>query len=198
MGRLLKFIRLLLLTIFAISVSAAAPATARVASLPTPVHHEYAYDVVPTVTTSPECYARGRAIAAKRPGRPAVNAPSWFRGASHRCVTTAHQFVATNTADDLAAGAGKVPGGWGAGAPNKKGVGTRWTDPDNAGNGVRVDAGNPANSQVTQQVDHVVVRYNGQVIGRDGRPITGSIANNPSQAHIPLSEWLTWKSWFKP
>ena len=41
MGRLLKFIRLLLLTIFAISVSAAAPATARVASLPTPVHHEY-------------------------------------------------------------------------------------------------------------------------------------------------------------
>jgi RHS repeat-associated protein len=106
----------------------------------------------------------------------------------------------TNTAggwlDDAATA--KVPSGWGPGAATKKGVGTRWTDPANPGNGVRIDQGNPLNTQITQQVDHVVVRYNGQVIGRNGQPISGSIAQNAEQAHIPLSEWQTWKSWFAP
>jgi hypothetical protein len=107
---------------------------------------------------------------------------------------------ATNTAggwlDDAATA--KVPSEWGPGAATKKGVGTRWTDPANPGNGVRIDQGNPLNTQVTQQVDHVVVRYNGQVIGRNGQPISGSIAQNAEQAHIPLSEWQTWNSWFAP
>ncbi len=63
---------------------------------------------------------------------------------------------------------------------------------------VRIDAGNPANSQVTQQVDQVAIRYIGRVIGRDGRPIAGKIADNAVQAHIPLGEWLKWSTWFKP
>jgi RHS repeat-associated protein len=107
---------------------------------------------------------------------------------------------ATNTATgwlDEAATA-NVPSGWGPGAATKKGVGTRWTDPANPGNGIRIDQGNPLNSQVTQQVDHVVVRYNGQVIGRNGQPISGSIAQNAEQAHIPLTEWQTWNTWFAP
>ncbi len=92
----------------------------------------------------------------------------------------------------------KVPSGWGPGRPNIKGVGTRWTDPANQGNGIRIDQGNPLSTQVSQQVDHVVVRSGGEVIGRDGRPIVGSIKDNYDMAHIPLDEWLTWSSWNSP
>jgi hypothetical protein len=92
----------------------------------------------------------------------------------------------------------KVPSEWGAGTVTKKGEGVRWTDPQNEGNGIRIDAGNPANSQTSQQVDHVLVRRNGQVIGRDGNPISGSIKDNFDQAHIPLSEWQKWSSWDHP
>ncbi|MEV4113264.1 polymorphic toxin-type HINT domain-containing protein [Nonomuraea sp. NPDC049695] len=91
-----------------------------------------------------------------------------------------------------------IPSEWGSGKPNKKGVGTRWQDPENQGNGVRIDRGNPDNPQPSQQVDHVVVRYNGRVIGRDGNPITGSIKDNFENAHIPFSEWSTWSTWYKP
>jgi hypothetical protein len=92
----------------------------------------------------------------------------------------------------------KFPESWGAGVPNKKGVGERWQDPANPGNGVRVDQGNPLNSQVVQQVDHVVVRSDGRVIGRDGQPIQGSIRDNPEAAHIPVSEYRKWETWFSP
>jgi len=92
----------------------------------------------------------------------------------------------------------KVPTGWGEGAPTRKGIGTRWQDPVNAGNGIRIDRGNPKNSQVTQQGDHVLIRYNGRVIGRNGKPLTGTIADEADQAHIPLQEWLRWTTWFSP
>lgn len=36
------------------------------------------------------------------------------------------------------------------------------------------------------------------VIGRDGQPISRSIQSNPIDAHIPLSEWLTWSEWWRP
>jgi RHS repeat-associated protein len=103
-----------------------------------------------------------------------------------------------NCGDWLPDTRGKLPGSWGSGTPNKKGVGTRWTDPDNPGNGVRVDRGDPNSSFPGQQVDHVIVRRNGNVIGRDGRPISGSIQDNAEMAHIPLGEWQTWESWYKP
>lgn len=92
----------------------------------------------------------------------------------------------------------KLPEEWGDGQANKKGVGQRWQDPNDPGSGVRIDQGNPNNSQSTQQVDHVIVRENGKVIGRDGEPLSGSIKQNPEQAHIPLSEWKQWKSWNHP
>ncbi|WP_257153400.1 two-partner secretion domain-containing protein [Pseudomonas sp. ICMP 561] len=91
----------------------------------------------------------------------------------------------------------KFPQSWAA-SPNKKGVGFRWQDPNNKGNGVRIDKGEPSISQPTQQVDHVIVRSNGQVIGRDGKPVTGSIKENAEQVHIPLSEYKKWKSWSSP
>jgi hypothetical protein len=36
-------------------------------------------------------------------------------------------------------------------------------------------------------VNHVIVRSNGVVLGRDGEPIDGSIQNDPENAHIPLT-----------
>ena len=91
----------------------------------------------------------------------------------------------------------KLPNAWGSGEANRKGIGFRWEDPSNPGNGVRIDQGNPNNTQTLQQVDHVVVRNNGRVLGPDGKPIPGSIKNHP-EAHIPLSEWLKWKKWNSP
>lgn len=90
----------------------------------------------------------------------------------------------------------KIPSSWGSGSSTKKGVGLRWFDPKNpAGNGVRIDQGDPGSSLPSQQVDHVVVRSEGRVVGRDGKPISSSIKDDPTSAHIPLSEWLTWTNW---
>jgi filamentous hemagglutinin len=80
--------------------------------------------------------------------------------------------------------------------PNNSGVGYRWND--GKGNGVRIDKGESGVSQPTQQVDHVVVNYGGKIIGHDGQPIVGSIKENPLSAHIPLSEYKTWSTWYKP
>lgn len=92
----------------------------------------------------------------------------------------------------------KIPDEWGEGKPNKKGVGQRWTDPANPGNGVRIDKGDPNNSNPLQREDHVVVRDNGKVVGRDGEPIPGAKRDHPEQSHIPLREWKQWKSWNHP
>lgn len=93
----------------------------------------------------------------------------------------------------------KIPSEWNdPGAPNRKRDGVRWHDENDQGNGVRIDRGNPNSSQPSQRVDHVVVRDNGVVIGRDGNPIQGSIKANGEMAHIPLSEWEQWGSWNKP
>lgn len=94
---------------------------------------------------------------------------------------------------------GTIPDAWGSGEVTKKGVGRRWFDPNNPkANGVRIDQGNPNNSQPSQQVDHVVVRKDGKVIGRNGQQIQGKISDDPINAHIPLQEWLTWSKWYEP
>ncbi|UNO42984.1 pre-toxin TG domain-containing protein [Streptomyces sp. MST-110588] len=78
----------------------------------------------------------------------------------------------------------------------RKGVGYRWND--GKGNGIRIDKGNPNNPQKYQQVDHVVINSGGKVVGRNGKQISGSIENDPREAHIPLDEWVKWKEWNKP
>jgi hypothetical protein len=81
-------------------------------------------------------------------------------------------------------------------SPNRKKIGYRWIDPENPkGNGVRIDRGDPNSPHVSQRVNHVIVRSNGVVLGRDGEPIDGSIQNDPENAHIPLTEYAEWKSW---
>jgi hypothetical protein len=91
----------------------------------------------------------------------------------------------------------KIPKEWGPGLLNKKGVGTRWQDPNNQGNGVRIDQGSPNSSSPSQQADHVVVNSGGKILGPDGNPIAGSLKQNP-QAHIPLSDWQNWQNWNSP
>jgi RHS repeat-associated protein len=78
--------------------------------------------------------------------------------------------------------------------PNKKGEGRRFEDPDNKGNRVRVDKGNPDHELPSQRVDHVRVDRDGRVIGRDGKPIEPTPENpQPSkteEAHIPWKDWI--------
>ena len=93
---------------------------------------------------------------------------------------------------------GKLPSEWGMGQPSTKKGGWKWTDPDNQGNGLRVDPANPSSLWQTQQVEHVVVRSLGVVLGRDGKPITGTIKDDPINAHIPLEEYRQWRTWNHP
>ncbi|WP_433270850.1 hypothetical protein ACQPZF_10960 [Actinosynnema sp. CS-041913] len=90
----------------------------------------------------------------------------------------------------------KIPETWGLPIANQKGVGLRWFGPNPNSQGVRIDKAVPG-GQPTQQVTHVVVRDGGRILGRDGKPITGSLQQNPT-AHIPLDEWVTWSQWNKP
>ena len=148
----------------------------------------------PPLPGVPAIAGGGAGVAVALPAGPAVALPT-------EIPVAPPAFLTERKGDEWQppdAAAGKVPSEWGPGSSTRKGVGTRWQDPTNAGNGIRIDRGNPANIQQTQQVDHVIVRYNGQVIGRSGQPIAGSIAEDATEAHIPLSEWLNWASWFHP
>lgn len=94
-------------------------------------------------------------------------------------------------ADSISAleqGAAKVPREWGEGIANSKGAGTRWFDPAAPQtNGVRIDAGTPGSSLASQQVDHVVVRSGGRILGLAGRQAHNwSPSRQPTSAHPPI------------
>jgi hypothetical protein len=91
----------------------------------------------------------------------------------------------------------QVPDNWDV-QLTRKGIGSRWTDPNHRGNSVRVDLGDPYSPFPSQRVDHVIVQNNGRIIGRSGDPIEGSIKSNAVEAHIPLSEYMRWRSWDAP
>jgi len=119
-----------------------------------------------------------------------------FAVAKLRSATAASR--ATNTIGALERGSAKVPSTWGQGVASRKDVGTRWFDPAAPqANGIRIDVGIPGSSWPSQQVDHVVVRSGGRILGPDGKPIVGELRDN-LQAHTPLSDWLDWNSWNVP
>ena len=91
-----------------------------------------------------------------------------------------------------------IPTEWGLGKPNSSGIGWRWENPHDKGDGVRIDKGVPGSDFESQRVDHVVVRQNGTVRGRDGERIRGSIRRDGRNAHIPLSEFVRWSRWGAP
>lgn len=109
----------------------------------------------------------------------------------------------TCSPEDAVSGADRpnlIPPEWGDGQPNKKkpDEGRRWQDPDNKGNGVRIDKGNPNNPWPSQQVDHVVVNDGGKIIDANGKPINAPKPSATPEAHIPYSQWRTWGSWNSP
>jgi RHS repeat-associated protein len=78
--------------------------------------------------------------------------------------------------------------------PNRKGEGSRFQDPENQGNRVRVDRGNAEHELPSQQRDHVVEQQNGRIVDAEGQPIEPTQEQpRPSQtpeAHQPLEDWL--------
>ena len=129
--------------------------------------------------------------------RVAADVADTASGAESTAVSSVEADAADTATSALEHGAAKVPNDWGPGLANRKGVGTRWTDPSNPGNGIRIDQGTPGVGGASQQVDHVVVRSAGRILGPDGKPIVGSLSQNP-QANIPLSDWRNWSSWNTP
>lgn len=79
--------------------------------------------------------------------------------------------------------------------PNRKGEGSRFQDPADKGNRVRVDKGNPDHKLPSQRPDHVVEQRGGKTVDVNGKPIEGAKPASTPEAHIPLKDWL--KSWFK-
>ncbi|MCK2244765.1 ALF repeat-containing protein [Crossiella sp. S99.2] len=92
----------------------------------------------------------------------------------------------------------KVPDTFGLPGPTKKGVGVRWFDEKNPrGNFIRIDKGNPASDFPSQRVDHVRITDNGRLVDRNGNklPQGTKVSDDGLATHIPLEEWLQWKSW---
>jgi RHS repeat-associated protein len=102
-------------------------------------------------------------------------------------------------------GTSKIPSEWSGPSmtrkfkkdPTKEGF--VWRAPKGQ-DSVRIDRGDPNSQWGTQQVDHVVINSNGRIVGRGGKllPAGAKIQNYPKEAHIPLSEWQTWRSWNAP
>ena len=106
-------------------------------------------------------------------------------------------FVAAESLLAVEQGAAKVPSAWGEGLGNRKGVGRRWFNPADKGDGIRIDRGVPGSPFLSQQVDHGIVRSGGQIFGPDGKAIVGRLRDD-HRAHIPLSDWLKWTTWKSP
>jgi hypothetical protein len=98
-GRLLRFARLLLL-IFTVTV---APASGAVAAGSSAVHHEYAYDAEPVVTTWHDLWTSADVVLAQSLGPSIKNASSRLRVTSGGRVMASADFVATKTGASNAA-----------------------------------------------------------------------------------------------
>ena len=102
-------------------------------------------------------------------------------------------------------GSGKIPSGWSGPHMTKKfkkndsKQGFVWRAPKGQ-DSVRIDRGDPNSQWGSQQVDHVIINSGGRVVGRGGHllPAGAKIQDYPVEAHVPLSEWQTWRSWNAP
>lgn len=80
-----------------------------------------------------------------------------------------------------------VPENWRQ-APSKKGEGTKFSDPKNAGNEVRVQKGVPNSRWENQRRDYVRWKHNKRWLDKNGKP-----SNDPAETHIPFDQFI-----FKP
>jgi hypothetical protein len=64
----------------------------------------------------------------------------------------------------------QIPENW-LGRPTESAPGWRWDDPNDAGNSVRIFAGDPTTQSPSEREPYVVVVSGGKTIGRDGTHI---------------------------
>jgi hypothetical protein len=90
----------------------------------------------------------------------------------------------------------KFPPEFGPAELTVKDGGVRWAigPAHKSPGGVRIDPARTTGFE-SQRVPHVVVRSNGRVIGRNGEPLPNG---NSAEAHIPLEEYKTWRTWNHP
>ena len=63
-----------------------------------------------------------------------------------------------------------IPDTW-VGRAVDPGQAWRWFDPDNPGNSVTIHRGDPLSAEPSKREGYVVVRVDGRLIGRDGKPV---------------------------
>ncbi len=88
----------------------------------------------------------------------------------------------------------KVPSSFGLGSVNNKGDGWKWVS-SKGKNLIRIDMPDPHAKFPHQKIMHVTIRSEDEYVGRDGKPTPS--AETPA-AHIPYSEWITWRYWNRP
>ena len=76
-----------------------------------------------------------------------------------------------------------IPEGWTT-RPADNGNGTKYTDPDNTGNEVRVMQGRSSSNFPTSRQPYVRWMNNGQWLDR-----SGNVSSNKAETHIPLDEF---------
>ncbi|MET9219966.1 polymorphic toxin-type HINT domain-containing protein [Streptomyces sp. NPDC003300] len=102
-------------------------------------------------------------------------------------------------------GSGKIPNEWSGPSMTRKfkkndsKEGFVWRAPKGQ-DSVRIDKGDPGSQWGSQQVDHVIINSGGRIVGRGGQllPAGARIQDYPVEAHVPLSEWQTWRNWNAP
>lgn len=73
-----------------------------------------------------------------------------------------------------------IPKGW-IEKPSNKGTGTKYVDPKNPHNSVRLEPAKPGSSNPGQQRDYMVVTKNGQTLDANGNPVS----RQSLESHIP-------------
>ena len=77
-----------------------------------------------------------------------------------------------------------VPDEWVA-KPSDKGIGQKYVDPNNSGNDIRIQKGNPNSSNPAQRQNYVKWKRNGQWLDKNGNPVS----RDAPESHIPFEEF---------
>ncbi len=77
-----------------------------------------------------------------------------------------------------------VPKDW-VQKPSDKGEGTKYVDPKNIHNEVRIQKGKPEVSNPSQQQDYIKWKLDGQWLDKNGNPVSGS----SPESHIPVEQF---------
>ena len=85
----------------------------------------------------------------------------------------------------------QIPSNWILKSP-KKGTGTRFVDPSNTGNHIRVMRGNPGSPFTNSQLPYTIRYINGSPVDRFGNAIrnsAGKLQNKSPDLHVPINQF---------